>query len=84
MGERRELEFEGAASPSEVADTLCRIADGIRARALSVSLGEDEITVYPDGDLALQIEATEKKSKARIEIAIAWRHRPPDTDTDDH
>jgi amphi-Trp domain-containing protein len=83
MSERRELEFEGAASPAEVADTLCRIADGTRHRALSVSLGEDEITVYPDGDLALEIEATEKKSKARIEIAITWRRRPPDTDTDD-
>ena len=80
MSERRELEFEGTASPAEVADTLCRIADGIRARALSVSLGEDEITVYPDGELALEIEATEKKSKAKIGIAIAWRHRPPDTD----
>jgi amphi-Trp domain-containing protein len=49
-----------------------------------VSLGEEEITVYPDGDLALEIQATEKKSKAKIEIAIAWRRRPPDTDADDH
>jgi putative transposase len=57
MSERRELEFEGAASPAEVAETLCRIADGIRQRALSVSLGEAEITVYPDGDLALEIQA---------------------------
>ncbi len=84
MGERGDLEFEGAASPAEVADTLCRIADGIRARALSVSLGEDEITVYPHGDLALQLEAIEKKSKAKIEIVIAWRHRPPGAETDDH
>ena len=83
MGDRRELEFEGAASPAEVAETLCRIADGIRQRALSVSLGEEEITVYPDGDLALEIQATEKKSKAKIEIAIAWRRRPL-TDTDGH
>jgi amphi-Trp domain-containing protein len=65
LSERKELEFEGVASPAEVADTLCRLADGIRARALSVSLGEDEITVYPDGDLALEIEATERKSKAK-------------------
>lgn len=62
MGERREFEFEGAAAATEVADTLCRIADGIRARALWLSMGE----------------ATEKKSKAKIEIAIAWRHRSPD------
>ena len=84
MGDRRELEFEGAASPVEVAETLCRIADGIRQGALSVSLGEDEISVYPDGDLALEIQATEKKSKAKIEIAISWRRRPADTDTDEH
>ena len=76
--ERKELEFEGAASPGEVADILCRLADGIRARALSVSLGDDEVTLYPDGDLSLEIEAVEKKSKAKIEIAIAWRHRTPD------
>ena len=68
--------------PAEVSETLCRIADGIRQRALSVSLGEEEITFYPDGDLALEIQATEKKSKAKIEIAIAWRRRPSDTGTD--
>ena len=81
--ERKELEFEGSASSGEVADMLCRLADGIRARALAVSLGDDEVTVYPDGDLALQIEAVEKKSKAKIEIAIAWRHRPPEAGGDE-
>ena len=37
MADRREFEFEGAASPSEAADALSRIADGIRSRALSLS-----------------------------------------------
>ena len=74
MGERNEFEFEGAATPSEAADALTRIADGIRARALSLSMGEEAITVYPDGDLSLEIEAKEKKGKAKIEIAIAWKH----------
>jgi amphi-Trp domain-containing protein len=74
MGNKQEFEFDGAASPSEAADTLTRIADGIRARALSLSMGEDEITVYPDGDLSLEIEAKEKKGKAKIEILIAWKH----------
>ncbi len=78
MGERREFEFQGAASPSEAADTLSRIADGIRSRALSLSMGEEEITIYPDGDLSLEIEAREKKGKAKIEIAIAWRHTRSD------
>jgi len=82
MGERKEFEFEGAASPSEAADTLSRIADGIRSRALSLSLGDEEITIYPDGDLSLEIEACEKKGKAKIEIAIAWRHSRSDKDED--
>lgn len=82
MGEKRQFEFEGMASPSEAADALVRIADGIRARALSLSMGEDEITIYPDGDLSLEIEASERKGKAKVEIAIAWKH-PGSDETDD-
>ena len=74
MGENSTFEFEGAASPSEAADTLTRMADGIRARALSLSMGEEQITVFPDGDLALEIEAKEKRGKTKIEITIAWKH----------
>ena len=80
MGDRREFEFEGVASPSEAADALRRIAEGIRSRALSLSLGDEEIKVYPAGDLSLEIEAMEKKGKAKIEIAIAWRRPRPDKD----
>jgi amphi-Trp domain-containing protein len=82
MGESSSFEFEGGASPSEAADTLIRIADGIRARALSLSLGEEQITVFPDGDLSLEIEAKEKKGKAKIEIAIAWRQAKGGEDDD--
>jgi amphi-Trp domain-containing protein len=78
MGDRQAFEFEGSATPSEAAEALDRIAEGIRARALSMSLGSDEITVFPDGDLSLEIEATEKKGKAKIEVAIAWKHTRDD------
>ena len=80
MGDSREFEFEGAATPSEAADALNRIADGIRARSLSLSMGEEAITVFPEGDLSLEIEASEKKGKAKIEIAIAWKHQRGDED----
>ena len=46
-------------------------------------MGEEEITVYPDGDLAMEIEASEKKGKAKIEIAIAWKRAKHDDDEDD-
>jgi amphi-Trp domain-containing protein len=83
MGDNRGFEFEGAAPPSEAADTLIRIAEGIRSRALSLSMGDDEITVFPEGDLSLEIEAKEKKGKAKIEIAIAWKQPRSDDGDDD-
>src|SRR5262249_54118237 len=84
MADNREFEFEGAATPSEAADALNRIAEGIRARSLSLSMGDEEITVYPEGDLAMEIEASEKKGKAKIEIAIAWKRAKGDDDDDDY
>lgn len=40
------------------------------------------MTVYPDGDLSMEIEASDKKGNAEIEIAIAWK-RPRDDGDDD-
>ncbi len=34
--------------------------------------------MFPEGDLSLEIEASEKKGKAKIEIAIAWRQTKND------
>jgi amphi-Trp domain-containing protein len=73
MGDGQEFEFEGTASPAEAADALTRIADGIRARALTLSMAGEEITVFPHDDLSLEIEAREKKGKTKIEIAIGWK-----------
>jgi amphi-Trp domain-containing protein len=83
MGDSREFDFEGAATPAEAAEALSRIADGIRGRSLSLSMGEEEISVHPDGDLSMEIEASEKKGKAKIEIAIAWKRAADDGDDGD-
>ena len=81
MPERREFEFEGGASPAEAAEALCRIADGIRARALWVSLGEEEITVYPDGDLRSTSRRRRRRAKRRSRSrSPGGVGRPPDTD----
>jgi amphi-Trp domain-containing protein len=68
-----ELEFCDNATPAEAADTLSRVAEGIGAGGLSVSLGEDEITVLPVGDLSLEIDAIERKGKGQLDVAITWR-----------
>ena len=43
-------------------------------------MGDEEITVSPTGDLSMEIEASEKKGKAKIEIAIAWKQAKDDDD----
>jgi len=73
MSKRSTFEFEGAATPTEAADVLNRIAEGLRAGSLSLSMGDESIAVFPEGDLALEIEASEKQGKAKIEIAVAWK-----------
>jgi amphi-Trp domain-containing protein len=74
MGDSRELEFSGTATMAEAAETLARLAEGLRAGGLSVSLGEDEITVLPTGDLSLEIEASERRGKGKLEVVITWRN----------
>ena len=83
MSDGRTFEFEGGASAAEAADILKRIADGLRSGNLSLSLGGDAVTVLPQGDLALDIEATEKKEKAKIEITVAWTNAGGDDDDDE-
>jgi amphi-Trp domain-containing protein len=67
------LEFCGPATPAEAAESLTRLAEGIRTGGLSVSLGEDEITVLPVGDLSLEIDASERKGKDTLEVLITWQ-----------
>jgi amphi-Trp domain-containing protein len=83
MGADKGFEFEGSATPAEAAEVLTRIAEGIRARALSLSMGSEEMTVFPDGDLSLEIEAREKKDKAKIGVVIAWKRAKPEVDETD-
>ncbi|MCI0548060.1 MAG: amphi-Trp domain-containing protein [Candidatus Rokubacteria bacterium] len=76
MGDKKAFEFEGGATPSEAAEILTRIAEGLRAKSLAVSMGEEGLTVFPDGELLLEIEASERKDKAKMEISIAWKQPP--------
>lgn len=68
-----ELKYCGLATPAEAADALARLSEGIRAGGLSVSLGEDEITMLPAGDLSVEIDASERKGQGKLEIVITWR-----------
>ena len=66
------LEFCGSTTSAEAAEALARLAGAIRAGGLSVSLGEEELTVFPTGDLSLEIDASERKGKGKLEVVLAW------------
>jgi amphi-Trp domain-containing protein len=78
VGEGRKFAFEGMASRAEVADVLRRVADGLRARSLSLSIGEEAISVSPEEELSMEIEASQKRTRATLEISIAWKRSPAD------
>jgi amphi-Trp domain-containing protein len=74
MSADQEFEFEGVATPSEAADTLARIAEGIRARSLSLTAGDEEMAIVPDGHLMVQIGAMRTKANGTTDSGVAWRH----------
>jgi amphi-Trp domain-containing protein len=76
MRDTRQFFFDGPYTRDELVDAMLRIAAGIRAGGLSLSMGKDEVTVFPCGELELEVAARTKKDKSRIDIAIAWRSAP--------
>jgi amphi-Trp domain-containing protein len=78
MGDVREFAFDGAVTGDELADMMVRLAAGIRAGGLSISMGDEELTVFPRGDLELAVAARSKKDKHRLGIAIGWRQARDD------
>jgi amphi-Trp domain-containing protein len=74
MDPDKEFEFEGHTTPSEAADTLAQIAEGVRTGSVSLAVGRNEITIFPDGHLAVRIRARKKKSRTAIDIDLAWMH----------
>jgi amphi-Trp domain-containing protein len=78
MADVREFAFDGAVTGDELADMMGRLAAGIRAGGLSISMGDEELTVFPRGDLELEVAARTKKDKHRLAIAIGWRQARDD------
>ena len=73
MAESREFVFEAVASRAEAADVLRRVADGLRAGGLSLTMGDESIRVAPEGEVSMDVEARQKRTKSTIEISISWK-----------
>jgi amphi-Trp domain-containing protein len=73
MPDTREFAFDGPYTREELAEVMLRLAAGIRAGGVSLSMGEDEVIMFPRGELELEVAARTKKDKSRLGIAIAWR-----------
>jgi amphi-Trp domain-containing protein len=87
VGDSRSFEFDGPAASADVADLITRIAKGVRAQAISLSLGDEpEIVLRPGGELSLEVLAKTKKDGGKLEVVIAWKrleNDPAEEATDD-
>ena len=74
--------FRGRARRDAAAFYLSELAKGVLSGEVSVGSGEQHTALATSEFVLLEIEASEKKGKAKIEIAIAWRHGGDNEDDD--
>jgi amphi-Trp domain-containing protein len=74
--DRQELEFATTTRVIQVAEYLNRIADGLRAGALTLEASGQAVHLEPADTLRLEIEAESKpdKGSASLQLELSWKH----------
>lgn len=58
---------------SRVITTLEEVLASLKRGALSISLGDDSVTLVPPPVVDFEMELEEKKDKAKLRLEISWR-----------
>ena len=82
---KNSVQFARIASPEEIAEYLTSLAVGLKRGEVSLESGDRSLHMSPASDVKLELKATQKEHKGRveIEIAIAWKRAKDDDDADD-
>lgn len=70
---KNNLQFARIASPEEIAEYLTSLAVGLKRGEVSLESGERSLHLSPASDVKLELRATQKERKGRIEIEIGWK-----------
>jgi amphi-Trp domain-containing protein len=70
---KNNVQFARIASPEEIAEYLTSLAVGLKRGEVSLESGERSLHLSPASDVKLELQATQKEHKGRIEIEIGWK-----------
>jgi amphi-Trp domain-containing protein len=70
---KNNVQFARIASPEEIAEYLTSLAVGLKRGEVSLESGERALHLAPASDVKLELQATQKEHKGRIEIEIGWK-----------
>lgn len=69
------FEFGLIASPDEIAEYLTSLAAGLKRGEVSLESGEQVLRLAPPSDVKLELKASQKARKGKLEIEITWKRR---------
>ncbi|MCB9916348.1 MAG: amphi-Trp domain-containing protein [Planctomycetes bacterium] len=72
MPSKKEFEHESLQDAESVADYLETIINGIRAGKLTVSSGEGEVDLRPQGLIRFSVRASERPDRHRLALKLVW------------
>ncbi len=75
--DKAEFQFEKVASVQEASEYLEALAANLRKGRVSFEAGEERITLAPDGEIFLEIEAERKRQGNKIKLSLAWKVLAP-------
>jgi len=70
---KNSVQFARIASPEEIAEYLTSLAVGLKRGEISLESGERSLHLSPASDVKLELKASQKEHKGRIELEIGWK-----------
>jgi len=70
---KKKFEMEELMTKEKVADFLRKVAEGIEAGCIELQDDEETLTLSPPDIIAVEIDAKQKKDKAKFSMEISWR-----------
>lgn len=69
------FKYDGIQDPPEIADCLEALRDGFASGALSLTQGEEQMVLTPQGPVTITVEAKRKDTDCKLKFTLRWKER---------